>query len=90
MLILVFAAAVPESLSPLAKALAVWDVGSVSLLARTNKDSEMRSILFALKKKRPLHHSDSCLNLFYTFPSGKGFKLGLQPVLKSVFYMNLF
>lgn len=28
-----------------------------------------------------------CLNPFDTFPSGKGFKLGLQPVLKSFFHI---
>lgn len=40
------AAAVPESLSPLAKASTAWDGGAVRLLAAPNKDSEMRSNLF--------------------------------------------
>lgn len=31
-----------------------------------------------------------CLSQFYTFPSGEGFKRGLQPELKSLFYTIFF
>lgn len=90
------ASAVPGSLFQLAKASAAWDGGAVRLSALTNKDSEMRSnlffiyILFHSSTNSSLSLSDSfasCLNPFYTFPSGEGFKRGLQPVLKSLFYM---
>lgn len=93
------ASAVPGSLFELAKASAVWVGGAVRLSALTNKDSETRSnlffiyILFNSSTNSSLSLSDSfasCLNPFYTFPSGEGFKRGLQPVLKSVFYMIFF
>lgn len=94
------ASAVPGSLFELAKASAAWDGGAVRLSALTNKDSGMRSnlfffiyIFFNSSTNSSLSLSDSfasCLNPFYTFPSGEGFKRGLQPVLKSVFYMIFF
>lgn len=93
------ASAVPGSLFQLAKASSAWDGGAVRLSALTNKASEMRSnlsfiyILFNSSTNSSLSLSDSfawCLNPFYRFPSGEGFKRGLQPVLKSVFYMIFF
>lgn len=70
----------------LAKASAAWDGGAVRLLAPTNKDSERRSTLFCLFFPLCVFLSLSeCPHPFYTFPSGKEFKLVLRAVLDSVF-----
>lgn len=67
--------------------------GAARLSAPTNKDSETRSNLY-------IFYIYVCFNSFtnpspsfrvwihfYTFPCGEGFKRGLQPELKSLFYM---
>lgn len=71
----------------LAKASAAWDGGAVRLLAPTNKDSERRSTLFCLFFPLCVFSLSlsECPHPFYTFPSGKEFKLVLRAVLDSVF-----
>lgn len=84
------AAVVPASLFQLAKASAAWDGGTARLLALTNKDSEKRSILFLTFF---FLNSSLCFSLKVSvsilhIPKWQGFKLVLQPVLKSAFCIN--
>lgn len=67
--------------------------GAARLSALANKDSETRSNFYILyiyiwfnssTNPSPSHR---VWIRFYTFPCGKGFKRGLQPELKSLFYM---
>lgn len=75
----------------LTKASAAWDGETVRLLALANKDSEKRSFLSFFLTLYTIHLSfflpHPQRDLFYTFPSGGGFKLVLQPVLRSAFVL---